>query len=206
MRKRIRQIVFRGLSVWSVKANCNKVVPLALCDANQEWKKMKSVNSENRTHFMEELNTKNYETADIAFQSINRLEQRFKLGDPFAGYALAFVYSEGSTFVPSDVKKAIVVSEEKSLIYMRDSFPLLEKEAAKGNAEAMYLIGSYYQTGTAPVQRNKEFFRSWNQKAFDAGYLGAVDNLLAIYGDRKSEFYNPEYAEDLYSKYVKDSQ
>ena len=152
---------------------------------------------------MKELNTENFETVETAFRSIEQLEQRFKTGDAFAGYTLSFVYSEGSTFMPTEVKKAIGVSDEKSRNYMKDSFPLLKREAVRGNAEAMYLIGSYYQTGIPPVQRDKQLFKIWTQKAFDAGYLGAVDNLVAIYSDQKSEFYNPEYARELYDKYIK---
>ncbi len=60
----------------------------------------------------------------------------------------------------------------------------------------MHLIAMYFQTGTPPVSKDMHLFKMWTDKAADAGCV-VLDNLLAIYGNSKSEFYDPDKVREL---------
>ena len=106
-------------------------------------------------------------------------------------------FSEGNALMSDEVKSAICVSDTMALDYFIRSYELLKKEAQAGNGESMHLIAMYYATGLPPVGRDKDQVKMWTDKAASAGYV-VLDDLLAIYGDKKSAFYDPVKAHDLY--------
>jgi len=143
------------------------------------------------------LDHNNFTTVEKAKQSIGLLEQEFRKGNGVAGFMLAVVYSEGATFMPDEVKAAIDASDTKALEYQTRSFPLLLRKAEEGDGECMHVLSMYYQAGMPPVKPDRHLFKVWSERAFEAGYHLAVDNLLAIYGNPSSEFYEPAKALEL---------
>jgi hypothetical protein len=140
---------------------------------------------------------KAFVTLESANSCIELLKQEFEHGCGKAGYALALIFSRENTFIPGEIKRAIGVSDEKALAYQTESFGLLKQSAENGDGESMHLVASYYQCGMPPAARDHHLFGVWTEKAFRAGYVGALDNLVAIYADPKSEFHCAEKAEQL---------
>lgn len=146
---------------------------------------------------MKKLNFNDFKTLEKAQKCVAALESEFQMGNGKAGYQLSIIYSEGNTFIPQEVYTAIGGSDKKALDYLTKSFSRLVKGAETGDGECMHLIAMYYQDGVAVVSRDKLQFKLWTEKAVNAGYEGALEDLMGIYGNPKSEFYNEEKAHEL---------
>ena len=136
------------------------------------------------------------ETPEKARRSLEILKQEFSAGSGKAGYTLHILYSEGVN-LPEEIKAVIGVSDLVAIEYYVKAFDLLMKEAEVGDGESMHLGAMYYQGGPPPGRNDKDLFKFWTDKAVEAGYL-VLDDLLAIYWDPKSKFFDPKKAKQFH--------
>ena len=62
----------------------------------------------------------------------------------------------------------------------KNAIKWLEKAAAQGNSDAMYLIASCYYYGGNGIKKDIAKAKEWMQKSADAGNETAIDNLPKI--------------------------
>ncbi len=69
---------------------------------------------------------------------------------------------------------------EAKALYLKgrvdEAFPLFEKEAKRGDAEAMYILGEYYSQGYGHVMRDEKKGHAWRKKGAAAGNILAELN------------------------------
>lgn len=148
------------------------------------------------TNDMTGCNPEEFATFEKARNVIDGLDHQFQNGNGKAGYMLSVLHSEGNTLVPQPIRDALGLSDKKAMDYTIKSYHLLRNEAELGDGESMHLLAQYYQTGMPPVSQDRDLFKLWTDRAAEAGYV-CLENLLAIYGSRTSEFYDPEKARRL---------
>lgn len=79
----------------------------------------------------------------------------------------------------SDIEKGIALYDQKKFIY---AFPVIEKEAIKGNSEAQYYLGRMYRWGEGTnVDLKKAVY--WYAKGADQGNRKAQNNLGIMYAN-----------------------
>jgi len=72
---------------------------------------------------------------------------------------------------------------------------MLQLDANTGNGEAMHLVAMYYQCGYPPVKSDAKLCLEWCERAFNAGYIFAANDIYSIHSESKdSQFYDPEKA------------
>ncbi len=74
-----------------------------------------------------------------------------------------------------------------------EAFPLLEKLAEQGSAEAMYCIGEYYRYGYGSISKNHEKELYWYKRSAESGY--AVSEMIFgcdydMYSEERHMVYN----------------
>lgn len=137
-----------------------------------------------------------FRTVEGAREYILELEGQFSGGSGWAGFWLFNIYSEDNAFLSEECKAAIGLSNERALSYCAKAFSLLKAEAERGDGESAHLLAKYYEWGLPPISRDRDIFKYWTDKAADAGFV-VLQDLLAIYADPKSKFYDAKRAVEL---------
>jgi hypothetical protein len=141
-----------------------------------------------------------FSTLEAAQKSIEQLERCFNAGDGAAGWKLSMIYSPSNVIIPETVKAQLPSSQERETKYLSEAFPVLLKNAAEGDGNAMHLIGIYYQCGSPVTPVDIDACRDWNERSYAAGFLFAGNDLYTLYIQNKdSKYYNPERAKEILS-------
>ena len=111
-------------------------------------------------------------TVNEARHAAKTLRQQFENGHGKSGYMLAILYDPGTVVTSAEVKQALGVSSEKAAEYYEKAFNVLHREADAGDAESMYLVALYFQSGIPPVSLDMDKYETWKNKAVKAGYRG----------------------------------
>jgi TPR repeat protein len=143
---------------------------------------------------MIDIDFQKFKNVDEAKQYVAALDRDFRNGSGQAGFLLHMILSEYNAFLESEMMNAIGCSEERSLSYCVESFDLLKVEADAGSGQSMHFLAKYYETGVPPVDKDFDAFKFWTDKAAAVGFT-VVQDLLAIYADPKSKFYDQNKAE-----------
>lgn len=127
---------------------------------------------------------------------ISILEEKMRSGDGIAAFHLSIIYSPDSE-LHEGLKNLIPVSESRSTEIIIKAYDLLLKQSLNGNAEAMYMIGLFFQAGFPPVTYSVKECLEWWEKAFAAGYKQAGEELCIAYGNQSSICYNLERSKEI---------
>jgi TPR repeat protein len=137
-----------------------------------------------------------FKDADMANHYLARLNQDFENGIGGAGFLLYMIYSQDNAFLSNEMKIAIGCSDQRAGFYGVKSFDLLQKEAECAKGSSMHLIAKYYELGIPPATRDFDSFKVWTDRAAENGFP-VVEDLLLIYGDPKSKYYNEDKARQI---------
>ena len=108
---------------------------------------------------------------------VQDLKARFALGDAKAGFILLAVFDPNNEAIPREWRQRIGASDSKCHKTCVETFKLLQSAARSGDGESMHLIAQYYQCGMPPVDQDMEQFREWCERAVNAGYVFAANDL-----------------------------
>jgi hypothetical protein len=144
------------------------------------------------------MNIENFTTIESVKGVVSELERRFQNGDGKAGWTLSLVFSPNCAFISDSIKAQLPSSSEKENKLLTEAFPVLLRNAAEGDGEAMHLLGIYYQCGSPVTPVDIDACRDWNERSYAAGYLFAGNDLYTLYTENKeSKYYNPERAREI---------
>jgi TPR repeat protein len=122
---------------------------------------------------------------------LSDLKSSMELGNGSDGYLLALLCDPDSTILPPHLKAAFQTSTSDSRDRYEMAYNALLKNANGGDGEAMHLVSTYFQTGLPPVAPNIGQCVEWCNRAFEAGYLFAANDLYSLYSSRNGRFYDP---------------
>lgn len=135
---------------------------------------------------------------EIIQACIVRLEVLVSQGSALAAYRLSRVFDPWSVFAP-EIKAALEASEDKSERYAQIAFDRFVELHKQGDGEAAHYLALYYQIGYPFAPRDYSKSIELNESALSLGYVFAANDLLSMYGDHQSAFYNPSRAREMYN-------
>lgn len=105
-------------------------------------------------------------------RSVETLRLQFDQGHGKSGYLLALLITPGTLGIPADVQEYLQPTNEKAAECYIRAYDRLLHEAQHGDAESMYLVALYYQSGLPPVSIDDKQYHHWRNQAIRAGYRG----------------------------------
>ena len=114
------------------------------------------------------------------------LETQFRNGDYKAGFELGTLVDPENEVIQLKLRQEFGVSSSELVRIHERTFDLLQEAASTGDGEAMHLIAIYYQSGTPPVEHSMEACREWCERALEAGFLFAANDLYTYHKEHGS--------------------
>ena len=101
-----------------------------------------------------------------------------------------------SIVIADNIESGVYLYNQKRF---NDAFPIIEKEANKGNSEAQYYLAKMYDSGHGARKNiNKAYY--WYTKSADQGNSNAQNNLAYMFSHGEGVKKNKRKAFELYSK------
>ena len=111
-------------------------------------------------------------------------------------FLFIILYSSGSLVFANEFQKGMELSHQKKYV---EAFPVIEKEAIRGNAEAQFQIGKMYELGYG-TKINYKKAAYWYEKSINQGNSKAKNNLAGLYLDGQGVKKDLKKAYALYSQ------